>query len=200
MLGYIQGKIKSYNNGKAIVLLASGQGYELYVPPQLAESSDIECFTTLIIRENSQELFGFPTYQEKSFFEKLLNVKGVGPKSAYQLYLTLGRDKIIHAVMSDDKAILQKVPGIGKKSASQIILDLKGVIERDQTLALPLVSDDQTDINSGSLHLPVYDLALEACKGLGFKQENIVPLLKSIDKEGNYSTSEEIVQEVLRRI
>ena len=90
MIGYLEGQILKHYNTKILLKTSSGIAYEVYYDQALTDSRTAAIYTSLIIRENSQELFGFKDFESKEFFELLLGVKGVGPKSAYSLVATIG--------------------------------------------------------------------------------------------------------------
>ena len=127
MIGYLNGEILFKTNQKIIIGTKSGVGYEVNIQVHAMVGEIISLYISQIIRENSQELFGFTTANEKEIFELLLTVSGVGPKSAYSLVTNVGSTALADAILFEDKKILQSAPGIGPKAASQIILDLKNI-------------------------------------------------------------------------
>ena len=129
MYAYIQGILIEATPHYAI-LEASGVGYYVAIPvhtfsrlPQLGEKAKL--FTSFVVRENSQALFGFLTQAEKQLFETLLDVSGIGPKLALSIAGHLPPEALLGAIQRNDIPLLTKVPGIGKKTAERIILDLR---------------------------------------------------------------------------
>lgn len=115
---------------QSLIVMVGGVGYEVMVAPVLLadarEGLAVELYTYLSIRENAQELFGFPTRSELDFFKRLLTISGIGPKTALHI-LSLGPvGELAAAVMRGDLGYLTKVSGIGKKTAERIIVELKG--------------------------------------------------------------------------
>ena len=136
MIGRIQG-ILTEKNPPQVVVVAYGVGYEIDVPmstfyhlPRTGES--VELLTHLVVREDAHLLFGFLTAPERAAFRQLLKVSGVGPKVALAVLSGLSVDDLALAVAAQDAARLTKVPGIGKKTAERLVLEL-----RDKLAAAP---------------------------------------------------------------
>ena len=112
-----------------ITLDVNGVGYEVIVAPDLAANSrigeSISLHTSLVVREDSWTLYGFESNESKTLFEQLQSVTGIGPKVASALLSVYGPNDLRTAIANQDNAALEKVPGIGKKVASRIILELK---------------------------------------------------------------------------
>lgn len=113
----------------SIVIEAGGLGYEVLVAPDIAASLQvgerIELFTSQVIREDSSTLFGFRNIQARELFDQVQTVSGVGPKVAHSLLSSFTPDDLRIAIGSGDLKSLEKVPGIGKKVASRIVLELQ---------------------------------------------------------------------------
>jgi len=112
-----------------ITLDVNGVGYEVIVAPDLAANSrmgeSISLHTSLVVREDSWTLYGFESNESKTLFEQLQSVTGIGPKVASALLSVYGPNDLRVAIANQDNSALEKVPGIGKKVASRIILELK---------------------------------------------------------------------------
>lgn len=124
MIGHLSGEVVFSDGSEVIVMTNSGIGYQIYAHKVFPEASWISLFISHVIRENSEELYGFETLRAKKLFEMLLTVKSVGAKSAFSLISSLGIEAIIDAVLTENKGVLKKAPGVGDKAASQMILDL----------------------------------------------------------------------------
>lgn len=113
----------------SLTIDVSGIGYELVVAPELAAKTrvgdQLTLHTSLVVREDSWTLFGFDNYEAKALFEQLQSVTGIGPKVASALLSVHGPVDLRAAIANSDLAALEKVPGIGKKVASRIVLELK---------------------------------------------------------------------------
>lgn len=203
MIGYLSGTIVYSDSQKSIILTASGIGYEVRTATPLVPNRDISLFISHIIREQSQELYGFESAEDKKFFEMLLDVNGIGPKSAYGLVSALGIQQIISAITFDNVDILKSAPGVGKKSAEQIILSLKdkitklelGLVTKEKPVKAGAKVKDQSKADA-----QVVKEALLACQGLGFKDQDVLPMIqKYLQTESNYGP-EDLVKLILKEL
>ena len=155
MLAYIQGTILHQGLGY-LLIECQGLGYKITFPENAIPVSKSQGTFYLheTIRENERELFGFDSPAQLEFFWKLIAVSGVGPRSAQKIVYSDEIDRIKAKIMSGDIASLTQVPGIGKKTAQKIILELKGVLAEE-----PLVGVSDTD-------------AVEALVGLGYSRRD----------------------------
>jgi Holliday junction DNA helicase RuvA len=132
MINYLKGTIKYKNRGH-IVLDVHDVGYQVYVLPQLLEKaktdSETELYTYQHVTENKVELFGFNKISELEFFEQLIQISGIGPKSALGIMNQASVEDIKRAIIHGDSSMLTRVSGIGKKTAERIILELKNKID-----------------------------------------------------------------------
>jgi len=128
MISHLSGSIIDVRLNQ-LVIDVSGIGYQVTVAPELAADSrvgeKISLHTSLIVREDSWTLYGFSNADAKTLFEQLQSVTGIGPKVASALLAVYGPEELRIAIASQDNAALERVPGIGKKVASRIILELK---------------------------------------------------------------------------
>lgn len=187
MISYISGKVLKNvigKNGYVDVLTNAGIGYRVFVTLHFTYSdinSEISIYTSFQVREDSQTLYGFNTQQERDFFEELLNVSGIGPKSAISILSTYSIDKIKEIVAQGDSKLLSKAPGLGIKGAQKVILELRGKIDFD--------NEDKLDIEDEKLK----ELK-EALKILGFKGSE---LEQSVKRGGEILKKENIEIEIL---
>lgn len=164
MFEYIIGKI-TYINPGYIALENNNIGYKIYVsnPYSYKENEEIKVFLYEHIKEDEDTLYGFKTIDERDFFLKLINVKGLGPKMALVL-LSSSLDDIINAIETENILYLKKFPKIGDKVARQIILDLKGkLISKSNEV---IVKDDELK---------------EALLALGYKNADINKVISKVD-------------------
>ena len=128
MIAQVKGSIVDVRLNRLIVDV-SGMGYEIIVAPELASSTRIgdvvTLQTSLVVREDAWTLYGFASVEARSLFEELQSVTGIGPKVASALLSVYSPEELRNAIASQDNATLERVPGIGKKVASRIILELK---------------------------------------------------------------------------
>jgi holliday junction DNA helicase RuvA len=133
MFEYIRGKLSSATPNKAIVE-AGGIGYEVLIGlnsygklPQTGQ--EVHLFLLLVVREDAHTLYGFLTQAEKQFFNTLIGISGIGPKTALSLLGRLELAELHRAILQEEISLLMKVPGIGKKSAERLVIELKDKIK-----------------------------------------------------------------------
>ncbi len=127
MYDYIEGRL-SERRATHLVLEAGGVGYDLAVPLGAdfpAKEGRVRAWTHLVVREDAHLLFGFPTRERRELFRLLLEVRGVGPAVALAVLSSLAGDELLRAIAAQDAAPFLRVKGIGKKTAEQILLDLR---------------------------------------------------------------------------
>ena len=175
MIGRLNGLLADKNPPQVLVD-CNGVGYEVDVPmstfynlPNVGEK--VSLLTHFVVREDAQILYGFASGSEREAFRQLIKISGVGPRTALAVLSGLSVADIAHAVTTQDSARLVKVPGIGKKTAERLLLELKGKIGADLGAASSAVtSDAQTDI-------------LQALVALGYSDKEAQATLKSLPKD-----------------
>ena len=168
MIGQLKGQIIS-KNPPEILLEVAGIGYELLCPMstfyQLDNSTgDILLYTHLSIKEDSHTLFGFISNDEKNMFRELIRVNGVGPKVALAILSHLSVSSLVDCIMSEDADLLAKTPGIGKKTALKLIVELQDRLDK-----VELVNASTSTIGHKMSYNPNAKQALAALQSLGFK-------------------------------
>lgn len=129
MIGHLRGTIIDQDL-KSVILDVSGVGYKVYTNVAiLNKKEDIEFWTYLAVRENALDLYGFQTKDELHFFELLITVSGIGPKSAMGILTLASLQNLRSAISTGDTSYLTKVSGIGKKNAEKIVVELKDKLE-----------------------------------------------------------------------
>ncbi|KRL28591.1 Holliday junction DNA helicase RuvA [Limosilactobacillus frumenti DSM 13145] len=181
-----------------IVLDVNGVGYRLQVANPYRYHVDTEkkvkMFVYQAVRDDDISLFGFNDLDEKNLFLQLNNVSGIGPKSALAILANPDHQGLIDAIANDDVAYLTKFPGIGKKTASQICLDLRDKLAKLSRTGDLLATTEQT-ADSG-INNELSD-ALEALKALGYKERDVKKVQKKLEKVTPTST-EEYLRNALR--
>lgn len=128
MIGKISGNVEHLLAPTAIIMTASGIGYEIELPLnafcQLQPNQPISLWTQLIVREDAHLLFGFLSHQERELFRQLLKVNGVGAKMALAMMSTLSLNELKAYVVNGDETALTRIPGVGKKTAQRLIVEL----------------------------------------------------------------------------
>jgi Holliday junction DNA helicase RuvA len=180
MYYYLKGTIEEILED-SIVVDVNGIGYQVLVsnPSDFVLYSVLTLYVYYVVREDEQYLVGFKTKEEKSFFEKLTSVKGIGPRTALGALSGINLDEFVSAIMHDDVKKLKKLPGIGPKAASQIILDMKGTLVQIDAKSSPKILNENMEI------------AKQALLNLGFKTKEIDDYFKQISDQ-NLSDKEYI--------
>ena len=178
MIEFIRGYV-DYVCPEYIVVENNGIGYQMFTPNpfsfQINKQQQIVVYTYQYVREDVLALYGFHTRQERALFVKLLQVSGIGPKGALAILAAGQIEQLIEAIEAENDKFLCKFPGVGKKTARQMILDLKGKLQAVVPDAFPnLFTEPVEEINALSE-------ALEALKALGYAEKEIqkvIPILK----------------------
>jgi len=188
MIGYLQGQVIAKHKN-AITLLCGQVGYDVHLTTPVLESlengQDKAFFIYTKVREDDLSLFGFEKQSELDFFKLVLSVNGVGPKTALEI-LSSDIEKVKNAIMQENAAFLSKVPGIGKKTAERIILDLKSKVQPESYQELALQQDQDLEE------------VIAALMGLGYQRNEVYRVLKASPTE--LTTTEEKVTFFLRNI
>ena len=185
MYNYLYGRITE-KGIDYIVVECGGVGYHVYVSraDDFNREEFTKVYTHLAVREDDMSLYGFKTKDEKNLFLKIINVSGIGPKTAITMLSVTTPQSFIQAIELGNTGYLKKLPGVGAKSASQIILDLKGKLVVDTVEAVKVeVNKDLDDTR-------------EALKGLGFKASDIDSVLKVVGQEK--MTSQQYLKKALQ--
>lgn len=187
MISHLSGQVK-FKNDKSLTLDVNGVGYELRISALVLEKLKIgeqkNFFTHLYVREDAMELYGFESLDEKKFFELLISVSGVGPKSAMQVLSIAKLTEIKKAILRSDPTLLRKVSGIGQKTAERIVVELKNKLE-DLPLGDEKINLAATD--SG---------AFEALQTLGYSAGEVREVLRKIPAE--IENENEIIKQALK--
>ncbi len=198
MFYHLEGTVAEINPD-SLVLDCAGIGFEVAITPHAASSlkkgETAKVYITEAIGETNFDLYGFLTAREKQYFKMLTAVSGIGPKAAMSILSYNTPDALALAIVSGDEKALTACPGIGKKIAQRVILELKDKIAK-------AVSGSEKAVSAlGGPVLPkaggtAYDDALTALSMLGYSTSDIAPILRSINTEG--MTSEQIIRAVLK--
>ncbi len=192
MIARIKGKIFSQEKNFLVIETSGGVGYEVHMTfsgiSRHTIGQEIALYTYLKVSDSSQELYGFETKEEKFFFELLMTVSGVGPKSALNI-LSLGdMYEIQGAIARGDIKYLTGVQGMGKKTAERLVVELKTkVANLEPSKALSENSDNN-----------ILSDSIDGLVALGYTRENAKHVLKDIDTHGK--SVEEILKQALKRI
>lgn len=200
MFYYLSGEL-AHREGNICVIDCGGVGYKLTVSMITADSllsklgKHVKLFTHLAVREDGIEMFGFGSIEERECFNKLISVSGIGPKVALSILSTHTPEKLAFAIASDDVALIAKTPGIGKKTASRIVLELKDKLTIEDNYDL----DEVKNISAPILSSKNANLAeaTEALLVLGYDKATINGAIRGIDVTMD---SADIIKTVLKKL
>jgi holliday junction DNA helicase RuvA len=174
MIGKLTGTLCD-KNPPQVMVDCHGVGYEVHVPmstfynlPELG--AQVSLLTHFVVREDAQILYGFENAQEREAFRQLIKITGVGPRTALSVLSGMSVADLSQAVTMQEGGRLIKVPGIGKKTAERLLLELKGKLGSDIGLSSTLANDAQGDI-------------LQALLALGYSDKEAVLALKALPKD-----------------
>ncbi len=189
MIAYIKGKVIKKLD-KSIIVSADNLGYEIFVKNSLFESlsdnSNIELFVHTQMREAEISLYGFAHAEELNFFRQIINVNGIGPKTGLE-FLSMSVEKLKGAIAQKDIAFITQTPGIGKKIAERLIMELKDKID---------VSN--ADFNLDRKQQGINDEIFFALENLGYQKHHIKKVLTDLPK--NLNKTEDIIKYFLKSI
>lgn len=176
-----------------IVVETQGIGYQIVLGNPYRYRSKINQEITIyvhqVIREDAHLLYGFDSLEEKQLFLRLVSVSGIGPKSALAIMASDDHSGLIHAVESGDVTYLTRFPGVGKKTAQQMILDLKGRFDEFSN-DVPLNSFNETQTKNAT----ALSEAMEALSVLGYDKREVKRVEKQLQATKNYTTDEYLRQ------
>lgn len=169
-----------------VILMVGGIGWSVHVTPAAAQSmskgSEVAVHTAMIVREDSMTLYGFVSFDEREVFERLLGVSGIGPRTALAALSVLSPDDLRRAVRDSDVATLQRIPGVGKKSAQRMVLEIGdklGIPAHIDPLSAPAAQDEAAaEVKSALIQLgwneAVAAKALESLAGQGLGPSDLL--------------------------
>lgn len=202
MISYIRGELCDIEEQKAIVDV-NGVGYGIYMPQQALSllppmGQQVKIHTYLNIREDAMQLFGFLTKEDLNVFRLLIGVNGIGPKAGLNILSCLSPDELRFAVLSGDAKAISATPGIGKKSAEKLILELKDKLNIEDMLEHAAHGGDSEDLASGTdtASNTMQAEAVQALTALGYGSAESLRAVKKSSPE--CSSVEDILKEALK--
>ena len=201
MLYYLIGTVSEIGQN-SIILEVGGIGFQVNTSLQtisdVKTGSQVKLYISESIGENNYDLYGFSEQREKRFFELLVSISGVGPKAAISVLSVMNIDELVHAVMTDDIKALTAAPGIGKKIAQRILLELRDKLGAE----LPNLASSISDSVKQPGKLPSENQAIfDAMAGLsvlGYSSAEVSAIIRRSDWTG--MTAEQIIREVLKNM
>jgi len=186
MISSIQGTISNKDN-ESIQIIINGLGYKIFITKPLLDKvkigQNIKLFTKLQIKNDSLKLYGLSTQSEMEYFKHLTSISGIGAKSALNVLSLISLEKLQNAILNKKAETLTKVSGIGKKTAERIILELKGIVEKNSLLSSPDIKSDA--------------LAIDALLGMGYSVQQARKAVQQISSSQTLKPEEKIKRALL---
>ena len=202
MIGRLKGHILE-KQPPMLLIDVGGVGYEVLAPMStfyaLPETGPAVLYTHLSISENSQQLFGFADIQERALFKQLIKVSGVGPKMALAVLSGMEPDTVVTAILENNITALTRVPGVGKKTAERLVIEMRDRVKDWQLPANPAASSD-TSLGHAAMQSSsaIVAEAESAMIALGYKPVEASKAINSIMKAHEVTRSEELIRLALR--
>jgi Holliday junction DNA helicase RuvA len=191
MIGSVRGSVLERLASGEVLVEVGGVGYRVLVPsgalPALGPGAPSFLFTHLHVRDDAMVLYGFPTRDERDTFEVLLGAAGVGPKLALAILSVHSPNALRRLLLDDDIDALTLVPGVGKRTAARLALDLKARLD------VPIVDLVDVDANGASARAEVR----EALSGLGYAPDEVRTVLGQLPDDGGV---EDLLRDALKRL
>lgn len=186
MIAFVKGIVDDISE-ENVVLDVGGVGYNVKISTGTAAKlpgigEEAKLYTYTCVREDMFSLFGFLTRDELEIFKKLITVNGIGPKGGLAILSVMSADNLRFAIMAGDAASIAKAPGIGKKTAERVILDLKDKISLENTL---VHKEMQSVSHMESMDAHVKNDAVEALVALGYSASDALHAVKNVPTEEN---------------
>ena len=197
MISYIRGELVSAGEDK-IIVEAGGIGYGIFMPSKTigllpAAGNEVKIHTYLNVREDAMQLFGFLTRDDLEVFRLLITVSGIGPKGGLAVLGTLTADELRFAVMSGDAKAITAAPGIGKKTAERLIIELKDKLKLEDML-----EREENFPDTGMISEDARTEAVQALVALGYSSAESLRAVRSVNLEN--ATAEEVLKEALKKM
>ena len=199
MISYIRGELAAVEKEKVIVDVG-GVGYGIYMPGQALAvlpqpGSEVKIHTYLNVREDAMQLFGFLTRDDLEIFKLVIGVSGIGPKGGLSILSKLSPDDLRYAVLSGDVKAISAAPGIGKKTAEKLIIELKDKLDIEDVLNHAIESDraPDTDVSGG-----IQSEAVQALVALGYGSTESLRAVRQVELEN--ASVEDVLKEALNKM
>jgi Holliday junction DNA helicase RuvA len=219
MIGYLNGKFLEVQDGKAVVIPSgSGIGYSVALPfssryETLHAGASVELWIHSHVREDAFDLYGFLSREEKEIFLTLLTVNGIGPKGALGILSKVEIPTLVKAILEGDQDSLTEIPGIGKKTAERVVVELRdslrkkaenGLLPADWMKAAASVGALGATKAGGAVAFATmaFKEAKDALVGLGYREAEVVQVLRKVQdsKTSQTGKTEEVVKQALKEL
>ena len=201
MIGHLTGKILE-KDANTVIVDVGGVGYEVTIPLstfyELGEvGSDVSLRIFTHVREDALQLFGFQTARERDLYLKLISVQGIGAKSGITMLSGMSADEIVSAIRTNNLARLTAIPGVGKKTAERLVVELRDKIGE---LAVGAAAGAASGGSAATSTDEVFDDALSALVNLGYQRNAAEKALQSASKDGTELTVQKLLRAALQRL
>ena len=204
MIAFIKGTVDSLSEGK-MILESHGIGYELNIPASMfdagiREGEELKIYTHMSVREDGISLFGFLSREDLEIYRMLIGVSGIGPKAALAVLSTLTADNLRFAVLSEDVQAIAKTPGIGKKTAQKLILELKDKLSLEEAFEARLENSQAKAAAGAAPDLSeARNEAVEALTALGYSASDSLKAVRKVEAADGMNV-EDILKAALKYI
>jgi Holliday junction DNA helicase RuvA len=220
VIGYLKGTMLEVQDGKAVLLTGSGDvGYSITLPTGtlytgLHSGAKAALWIHTHVREDALDLYGFLSREEKEIFLTLLTVNGIGPKGALGILSKVEIPTLVRAILDGDQGSLTEIPGIGKKTAERVVVELRDSLKKKaESGSLPAdwlkfaakAGAASTTVSAGAAAFATlaFKEARDALVGLGYKEQEVVQALKRVQSAGedkDLARTEEVVKRALKEL
>ncbi len=201
MIAFLTGKLIE-KQANSVIIDVNGVGYDVSIPLstfyELGEvGSDVSLRIYTYVREDALQLFGFKTARERELYLKLISVQGVGAKSGITMLSGMSADEIIAAIRTDNLAKLTAIPGVGRKTAERLVIELR---DKVADLASGVSADVSMAAGAAIGGEGVFDDALSALVNLGYKKDAAEKALQQAMKDGTELNVQKLLRAALQRL
>lgn len=199
MYAYIKGYLEEIEDDY-VVIDNNGIGYRIFTPASTLHGlssigMEVKLFTYVSVREDAFLLYGFLDRQDREVFKQLLSVSGIGPKGALAVLSVLTTDELRFAILAGDDKTICKVPGIGKKMAQKMIIELRDKLD----LADVLTTSASSDAHENSMSVESRNDAIEALVALGYNATESMRAVSSVENASDLDV-EEVIRQALKHL
>jgi holliday junction DNA helicase RuvA len=201
MIGFLSGKLLE-KEVSSVLVDVGGVGYEVTIPLstfyELGEvGSDVQLRIFTHVREDALQLFGFKTARERDLYLKLISVQGIGAKSGITMLSGMSADEIISAIRTDNIARLTSIPGVGKKTAERMVIELRDKVGE---MAANMAAGAQGGAGAARSSDEAFEDALSALVNLGYQRNSAEKALQQAIKDGTDLSVQKLLRQALQRL
>lgn len=202
MISYIRGELAAVEKDK-IVVDVNGVGWGIYMPEQTmgrlpSIGEEVKIHTYLNVREDAMQLYGFCTRDDLEIFKLVIGVSGIGPKGGLNILSNLSADDLRFAVLSGDAKAISAAPGIGKKTAEKLIIELKDKLNLEEVLENKANGDDFQESNTSGGTSEIQSEAVQALVALGYGSTESLRAVKKVSAK--CETVEDVLKAALKNL